>query len=76
MEITITTTGDKIFVKDKIGFVRNNWRQRNVEIWDHPEKSNKVITIGRSFDGKSVICCIENRANWTQYIGKYNTVLN
>ena len=77
MEVTITITGEKIFVKEKIGFVKNNWRRRNVEIWEHPENKNKVITVGRAFDsGHGDIICVEDRHIWDKYIGKYNTVLN
>jgi hypothetical protein len=76
MEITITATKETLFIKNKIGFVKNNWRLRNIEIWEHPTDKNKVVTIGRGFNGGSNANCIEERFQWEQYIGKYNTVLN
>ena len=35
--------------------VRNNYRERNIQVYDHPTDSNRVITIGTTFNGSDMI---------------------
>jgi len=45
--------------------VRNEWRMRNVEVRKHPElPDTRVVSIGITFDGKTIIVCDERREAW------------
>jgi hypothetical protein len=56
-------------IKDRpiIGKLRNNWRGRMVDVYDHPSDPSKVVSVGRPIDPKGPaepIVCVESRADY------------
>lgn len=47
-----------------IGRVVNNWRQRNVNLYEHPSDPNSLISEGITFDGQMRVICDESRQEW------------
>lgn len=47
-----------------IGKMRNNWRQRNVTVYEDLDASHMVITVGEPFDGSKPVECHEHRSEW------------
>jgi hypothetical protein len=43
-----------------VGFCKNNWRKRNITLYEFDEKS--VFSIGVSFDSKIMVVALEERA--------------
>ncbi len=44
--------------------VKNNWRMRDVIVHPHPTDKQRVISIGYSFDKKTVTVADESRDDW------------
>lgn len=53
-----------------IGRFINEWRRRNVAVYEHLTDPDKVVTIGYPFDGGAPIETVENRQDWTATIRK------
>ena len=49
---------------NKIGVMRNNWRQRTVDVYEDLDDASKVVTIGTPFEGGKPVQCHEARADW------------
>lgn len=61
--------------------VRNNWRNRNVSVYQHPEQQDRVLTIGESFDGLLTVIADETKADYAHEfnlfaIGKTRFIYN
>ena len=57
------------------GKFRNNWRQRWVEVYDHPTNPDKVVAFGLPFDGRKEVICVEDRSEYTRQLnGNWGTV--
>lgn len=48
--------------------VQNNWRQRNVTVYEHPSDAGKVVSVGISFDQRMVVIAEETREEWARQI--------
>lgn len=46
----------------------NNWRQRFIEIYQHPTAENRVLTIGSNLDKSAQIVCDEHRDDYKREI--------
>lgn len=68
-------TEDEIRAMERIGFFKNNWRQRRVSIYQHPNYPDQVVAMGEPFDGSAPICTVEDKAAYKQYIGSFNKVV-
>lgn len=44
--------------------VRNEWRKRLVTVYPHPTDTDKLVTVGKPFDGGGPVICLENKADW------------
>jgi hypothetical protein len=57
---------------ERIGTLKNNWRGRLVEVYQHPTMSDKVVTIGKPFEPTELIdpdiICVENKADYQSII--------
>ena len=54
-----------------LGAFRNEWRQRNVEIFEMAGDANSVVTVGRPFDEtQDPVACIESRADYESTLQK------
>jgi hypothetical protein len=62
---------DDVRKLDAIGFQNNQWRQRNVTVYQHPINVDKVVTVGESFDDTNIIICEESKDNWQNCIRKF-----
>ena len=71
-----TFAEEQIKSHEKIGFFKNNWRQRNVSLYAHPDNDEVVITIGEDYDGAKTIIVAETKVLLKQYIGTFNKVFN
>jgi len=69
-------TIEQIEAMEIIGAFKNNWRQRNVRIYQHPDYPDSVVTLGRPFDGSSEICTVEDKKNFQRFIGFFNKVVD
>ena len=47
-----------------LGFMVNEWRRRNVSIYEHKGDLSKVITVGEPFGGGEPVVCVEERVDW------------
>ena len=62
-------TREEIAKQKILGSFHNEWRQRNVSIYEHPEHDYEVITIGYPCDGVSEpIICVEKKSLFFRYI--------
>ena len=48
--------------------IKNNWRQRNVEVRQHPHDEGKVVTRGIAFDGSLDLIVEEDKADYRREI--------
>lgn len=40
-----------------LGTFRNNWRERNVSLYEHPTDPESIVSVGVGFhDGKETVC--------------------
>lgn len=46
----------------------NNWRQRFVEIYQHPTNEERVLTIGSNLDKSAQIVCEEHHDDYKREI--------
>ena len=46
----------------------NGWRQRRVDILEHPTDSAKVVTVGRPIGGGTPVVCVEDRSAYDRII--------
>ena len=44
--------------------IKNNWRQRTIVLYAHPESPADVISVGRAFDDSMVVVCCDDRDDW------------
>ena len=49
--------------------IRNNWRQRNIRLYEHPD-TNMVYSVGMAFDMSSVVVCQETKKQWCRELSK------
>jgi hypothetical protein len=47
-----------------LGRTTNNWRQRNINLHQHPTETDTVVSVGTSFDGNRIIICQEPKLSW------------
>jgi hypothetical protein len=48
-----------------LGKTVNKWRQRNVNLHQHPHKPDFVVSVGESFDGTLIVVADdETKAGW------------
>lgn len=60
-----------------IGLLRNNWRQRNVTVFEIPDDPDHVRTVGVPFNATTngrTVDVIEKRSDWTRVIDLYPEV--
>lgn len=57
-----------------LGSFRNEWRRREVEIYEHPTDVGRVVTVGCPMDGGSPVVCVENQSDYQRYMGRWNAV--
>lgn len=71
-----TTSLEDIQTRRLLCVVRNNWRQRNIRLYEH-EDPNMVYSVGVSFDMTSVVICRETRKQWQRELntpGKFGVI--
>ena len=73
---SVTGKKEEVEVTEKIGHLKNNWRRREVGIWEHPTNPDWVVTIGKGFDGGSDAFCIEKKEEWKGNIGNFRGIFN
>jgi len=76
MKVKITCGGQEFEVTKKLGHSRNNWRMREVGVWEHPTDPSKVITVGVGFGGGFDCNAVEDRDVWVHVIGNFHHVYN
>ena len=54
--------------------VRNLWRQRDIELYQHPEKNDSVISIGITFDKSMMVMVEESKEDWKRELNSPNEV--
>jgi hypothetical protein len=72
--VKVTTTGETLSLGCRIGSFRTNWRQRDVDIYDHPTDKDSVVTVGTGFGGGTNCTAIEPRASYHAAIGTFGKV--
>lgn len=55
--------------------VKNNWRQRNVEIRQHPHNEDMVVSDGVTFDGSMRVICEETKSAWSRELNSGKSFL-
>ena len=58
-------TLDEVNALPLIGKTVSNWRQRNIELRQHPSDGTLLVSVGTTFDEKMVVIAIEKRTDWT-----------
>lgn len=57
-----------------LGRAVSKWRQRNIELYQHPTDENLVVSVGTTFDGKMmVVADDETKDSWAtalEYAGR------
>lgn len=48
----------------KVG--KNNWRNRDITLYQHPEHADRVISDGITFDQTLRVICDEAKSDWTR----------
>lgn len=48
----------------------NNWRQRNIVLYEHPRDAGKVISDGVTFDGSMRVISEESREDWARELSQ------
>ena len=80
MSVTTTSNSRVIEIGEKIGHVKNNWRLRNVSIYEIIGDPENVCTVAAGFtcgrDTGSDCIAVEPRADWQRYIGTFNGIIN
>ena len=73
--VKITATGETLSITTcRIGSFRSNWRLRDVDIYEHPTDTDKVVTVAKGFSGGTNCNTVEPRTNFRQEIGKFGIV--
>lgn len=54
-----------------IGLLRNNWRQRQVTVYEIPGDAENVRSVGVPFDGGEPVECVELRSQYARVIELY-----
>ena len=67
-------TKEKVEKLELIGKLKNNWRQRYVNIYQHPYQIDKVISVGHPFDGLKPIICVENKTAFLHAISIFPNI--
>lgn len=49
----------------KLAHCTNNWRKRYIDLYQHPTKPYSVISIGYSFDNKTIVIAEELKCQHT-----------
>jgi hypothetical protein len=49
---------------------KNNWRKRNITLYEHPRDMRKVVSEGISFDGKLRIIAEESLNDWSRELSQ------
>ena len=44
----------------------NNWRRRNIFVYQHPTLEDKVISVGKPLAGGGDVICLEDKSDWPQ----------
>lgn len=57
---------------EAIGKFRNDWRQREVYIFDHPNDPAMVVTVGYPYNGSAPIITDEPRKTYAYWIGRFD----
>lgn len=42
----------------------SKWRNRNIKLYQHPDQPDHVISVGLTFDKRSIICVVETKSTW------------
>lgn len=48
-----------------LGVTINNWRQREIKLFQHPMKEDHVISYGVTFDASMTVIAEEPKSAWT-----------
>ena len=62
-------TADEIREFTVLKYVRNEWRQRNITLYQHPTEEDKIVSAGLSFDQTQVVVCVETKEEWARELG-------
>jgi hypothetical protein len=59
--------------KKVIGILNNYWRQRYVYVYEHPSRSDKVVSVGYPMQGggTETHVCVEDRESYERCISLY-----
>ena len=57
--------------KKLIGRLRNNWRRRDVEVFEIEGDPEHVLSVGQPFDDGEVVECVERRTDWQRVIAMF-----
>lgn len=52
----------------KIGTYRNNWRERDVTLYEHPTDAARVISVGVGIHNGKEVVCDESRADYRRQL--------
>jgi len=63
-------TPEQIAAQPVLFTVKNNWRQRNITVHEHPALPESVISVGVNFDGKMTVIADETREQWARQIAE------
>lgn len=47
-----------------LGMTKNNWRQRNIALYQHPTEEDKVVSHGATFDNRMIVICVDKKEEW------------
>ena len=49
--------------------VRNEWRMREVRLYQHPEHKDRVVSFGEDFDGSKIVIADESKEDFDRELG-------
>ena len=57
---------DQFASEEPLKIVCNNWRQRTIRLYAHPTDTDRVVSVGVSFDLSTRVVADESRSEWAR----------
>lgn len=48
-----------------LGRTVSEWRQRSIDLYQHPGEPEQVVSVGVTFDGAMTVVAVEPKTDWT-----------
>lgn len=52
-----------------LGFTKNNWRGRNVSLYQHPTEPDLLVSVGTTYDQRMTVLAVEPKSSFKIALG-------